>query len=75
MIYTFEINTGAKSDEAIIKEGKERMAKRIRRGICQSSKRFLDSHIDISYIYKSAATKKELFRFDVTKSDCEIPFL
>ncbi len=71
LIYTFEINTGAKSDEAVIKEDKKRMGKHVKKGICQSSKRFLDSHIDISYIYVSAKTKKELFRFDVTKNNCE----
>ena len=71
LIYTFEINTGAKSDEAVIREDKKRMSKHVKEGICQSSKRFLDSHIDISYIYVSAKTKKELFRFDVTKNNCE----
>jgi len=71
LIYTFEINTGAKSDEAVKQEDKGRMKKHIIPGICKSSKRFLDSNIDISYIYLSAKTKVKLFQFDVTKSDCE----
>jgi hypothetical protein len=71
LIYTFEINTGAKSDEAVIREDKKRMEKHVKSGICTSSKRFLDSQINISYIYLSAKTKKELFKFDVTKSDCK----
>ncbi len=70
LIYTFEINTGAKSDEAVIKEDKKRMEKHVKQGICKSSKRFLDSHINISYIYISAKTKTKLFQFDVTQSDC-----
>ncbi len=68
--YTFEINTGSKSDEAVIKEDKPRMTPYIKEGICQSSKRFLQSDINIKYIYKSAPTKKELFSFYVEAKDC-----
>lgn len=75
LYYTFEINTGAKSDEAVSREDRDRMAKHIIPGICKSSKRFLDSHIDISYIYKSAKTKAKLFQFNVTKSDCAEMYL
>jgi hypothetical protein len=70
LLYTFEINTGSKSDEAVIKEDRSRMQKAVTHGICNSSARFLQSGIDISYIYKSAKSKKELFRFDVSKKDC-----
>ena len=71
LIYTFEINTGAKSDEATIKEAEERQMKvRVAGGICRSSKRFLESGIGISYIYRSAASKKQLFRYDVTNQTC-----
>jgi len=70
LIYTFEINTGAKSDEAVRKEDRERMKKAVTTGICDSSKRFLDSEINISYLYISAKSKAELFRFDVTQADC-----
>ena len=70
LIYTFEINTGAKSDEAIIREDEARMKKTITKGVCQSSKRFLDAQINITYIYKSAKTDKKLFQFDFTKAKC-----
>jgi hypothetical protein len=70
--YTFEINTGAKSDEAVKKEDRTRMQKAVTTGICQSSKRFIDAQINISYIYISAKSKVELFRFDVTQADCPV---
>ena len=70
LVYTYEINAGAKSDDAVINEDKSRMKKAVTKGICNSSERFLTSGIDISYIYTSAKTKKELFRFDVSKKDC-----
>lgn len=70
LIYTFEINTGAKSDDAVRKEDRERMQKAVTAGICDSSKRFLDSKITISYLYISAKSKAELFRFDVTQAEC-----
>ncbi len=70
--YTFEINTGAKSDEAVKKEDRTRMQKAVTTGICQSSKRFIDAQINISYIYISAKSKAELFRFDVTQADCPV---
>ena len=70
--YTFEINTGAKSDEAVKKEDRTRMQKAVTTGICQSSKRFIDAQINISYIYISAKSKVELFRFDVTQVDCPV---
>ncbi len=70
MIYTFEINTGAKSDDMVRKEDRTRMQKAVTTGICQSSKRFIEAKINISYIYLSATSKAELFRFDVTHADC-----
>ncbi len=68
--YFFEINTGAKSDEAVRKEDRTRMERAITQGICARSKRFLDAQINISYIYRSAASKAELFRFDITRQKC-----
>jgi len=68
--YLFEIDTGAKSDETVRKEDHARMQKAITEGVCRSSKRFLEAKINISYIYRSAATKAELFRFDITQSSC-----
>ena len=70
LIYIFEINTGAKSDDAVKKEDKERMKKAVTAGICQTSKRFLDSRITLSYLYISSQSKAELFRFDVTQAEC-----
>ena len=71
LIYIFEINTGAKSDEAMRKEDRTRMLKAVTNGVCQSSKRFLDAHINISYIYRSAKSKEELFRFTIKREDCD----
>jgi hypothetical protein len=68
--YLFEINTGAKSDETVRKEDHARMEKAITEGVCRSSKRFLDAQINISYIYRSATSKSELFRFDITQQKC-----
>ena len=70
LISTFEINTAPKSDETVIKEDKPRMEQFIKKGICQSARRFLQSDIDITYVYTNAITKKELFRFAVTEKDC-----
>jgi hypothetical protein len=71
LVYTFEINSGSKSDEAIIKEDRARMQKAVTRGVCKSSKRFLEADIDIVYEYKSATTKRELFRFYIDKQKCQ----
>jgi hypothetical protein len=70
--YTFEINTGSKSDDAVRKEDRTRMKKAVTTGICQSAKRFLDAEISISYIYVSAISKENLFQFDVSKTDCPV---
>ena len=70
LVSTYEINTGAKSDEAVRKDDKKRMEKFIVEGICKSSKRFLQGDINVTYVYTSANTKNELFRFEVTPKDC-----
>ena len=70
LIYTFEIDTGDKDDDDVIKQSEDRMRKVVKNGICQSSKRFLYSDINISYVYTSAKTKTKLFQIDVTKKDC-----
>ena len=70
ILYTYEINTGAKSDETVQKEDRTRMKEAVTYGICKSSKRFLDAQINISYLYISAKSKVRLFRFDVSQSDC-----
>ncbi len=70
LVYVFEINTGAKSDETVRNEDRTRMQKTVTSGICRSSKRFLDAEINISYLYMSAASKEKLFQFNVSKDDC-----
>jgi hypothetical protein len=72
LLYTFEINTGAKSDEAVKKEDHARMKEAVTYGICRSSKRFLDAQINISYLYLSSKSKVALFRFDMTQADCPV---
>ncbi len=70
--YTFEINTGAKSDASVRKEDRTRMQKAVTTGICQASKRFLDAQIIIRYIYISAISKADLFQFEVSQKDCPV---
>ena len=70
LIYTFEINTGSKSDNEVINEDKSRMREAIAYGICRSSKRFMDAQITITYQYISSKSKVKLFQFDVKQSDC-----
>ncbi len=72
LVYTFEINSGAKSDDSIRKEDHSRMKKAITEGICQSSNKFLAAGINTSYIYISTKSKANLFRFDITQKDCPI---
>jgi hypothetical protein len=70
IFYIFEINTGSKSDEAVKKEDKSRMHKAIETGVCQSSRKFLEAGINISYIYINAISKKHLFKFDISQKNC-----
>ena len=70
LTYIFEINTGAKSDEAVIKEDHSRMRQAVTQGVCRSSQRFLDAQINISYLYQSAKSKAKLFQFNITQADC-----
>ena len=70
LIYTFEINSGSKSDEAIIKEDHSRMKQAVTQGVCRSSKRFMDAQITKRYLYKSAISKNKLFQFDIKQADC-----
>ena len=72
MTYTFEINTGAKSDDAVKNEDRTRMKKAVTTGICQSARRFLEAQISISYVYVSAVSKAELFQFNVSQADCPV---
>jgi len=71
LIYTFEINTEAKSDESVRKKDKPRMEKAVTKGVCQSSKRFLDAGITLNYSYLNASTQKELFTFSINQKKCK----
>ena len=73
LLYTFEINTGSKSDETIRKEDRSRMKKAITEGVCQSSNKFLQAGINTSYIYISAISKAHLFQFDIKQENCIKP--
>ncbi len=73
LLYTFEINTGSKSDEAVKNEDRSRMKKAITEGICQSSSKFLAAGINTSYIYISAISKAHLFQFDIKQENCLKP--
>ena len=70
LIRTYEINTGAKSDDAVRAEDKSRMNEAVIYGVCTTSKRFLDSNINLTYLYKSAKSKEELFRIEITQKNC-----
>ncbi len=70
LIYIYELNVPGKSDKDLIKEGKKRMSSQLKKSSCFSAKRFLKSDITLSYVYKSANSKKTLFKVDVDKSDC-----
>jgi hypothetical protein len=70
LIYTFKINTGAKSDETVRKESRSRMKKAVTNGVCQSAKKLLLAGISYSYIYISAKSNAHLFQFDISQKDC-----
>jgi len=70
LVYTFEINTGSKSDEAVKNKDRSRMKRAVTKGVCQSSSKFLEAGINTSYIYASAKSKAHLFQFDITQKDC-----
>ena len=70
LVYTFEINTGVKKDETIIKKDYSRMRRAVINGVCQSSNKLLEAGISTTYIYINSKTKKLLFRFDITQSEC-----
>jgi len=70
LAYSFTIDTGSKSDKAVIKEDRERMQKAITAGVCRTSMRFLNAKVSLKYQYSSATSKKKLFSFTITEKDC-----
>jgi len=71
LIYTFEINSTKESDQEIKQKGESKMKDRIIKGVCKSSKRFIDSDISLIYEYISAKSKQELFSFKIDKKVCK----
>jgi len=71
LIYRFEVDAGAKSDADLRKEGEKRMAPVVKRGICRSARRFLQSDITITYSYLNKATGHEILHVTVRKTDCD----
>lgn len=71
LVYTYEIDAAPKSDAQIKQEDHTRMQEAITYGVCSSSQRFLKANIAIRYIYNSAHSKNELFRFDIESKSCE----
>ncbi len=70
LIYTYEINAPAKSDDEIRAKDRTRMEEAVEYGVCTRSKRFLESNIALTYLYVSAKSKEELFRFEFTAKTC-----
>lgn len=70
LTYTFEINTGSKSDKTVRKEDHSRMKKAVTYGVCKSNQKFLEAYIDITYLYISTTSKEKLFQFDITNETC-----
>ncbi|EQB40584.1 hypothetical protein M947_01915 [Sulfurimonas hongkongensis] len=72
LVYTFEINTGSKSDEAVRKEDRSRMKEAVTMGVCQTSHKFLKAGINALYVYISAKSKAKLFEFNISQEDCPV---
>jgi len=70
LIYTYEINTGSKSDKTVQAEDRTKWEKVFTKNVCERSKRFLDAQVLLSYVYISAKTKVKLFQFDVSQAKC-----
>ena len=70
LIYIFEVKTAPKSEEELIREGKSKVAPRLKRGICKSAERFLKAGIDMTYIYLNASTHNQILKLTVTQKDC-----
>jgi len=70
LTYTFEINTGSKSDKSVMEKDKSRMEEAVVNGVCRSSKRFMDAQITVNYVYKSAKSKVKLFTFEINQKRC-----
>ena len=69
LIYTFAVDAGPKTDEALRAKGKK-MAQRIFKGMCGSADRFIQADISLTYRYVNKATQTEILRVDADKKLC-----
>jgi len=69
LIYRFEVDDPPKSDEEMKKRGID-MAPRILKGLCLSSRRFIDADIVMDYIYINKATGNEILEVVADKDIC-----
>ena len=70
--YTFTIET-LQSDAQILKRAHDTMIPRIKKNICRSNRRFIESDITIRYSYIRPKGKKPLFSVDVNRTVCDYP--
>ncbi len=70
IVYVYEINIAPKSDETVKNEDHSRMKEAVTIGTCKNSRRFLEADIVIRYIYISANTQAQLFKFDINQESC-----
>jgi len=70
--YTFALKT-LQSDALILKRADETMIPRIKRNICRSNRRFIESDITIRYSYIRSKSSKPLFSVDVNRTVCDYP--
>ena len=69
LIYTFAVDAGPKTDEALQAKGKK-MAPRVLKGMCSSADRFIQADIALTYRYVNKATQTEILRVDADKHLC-----
>ncbi len=69
LIYTFAVDAGPKTDEALRAKGKK-MAPRVLKGMCGSADRFIQADIALTYRYVNKATQTEILRVDADKKLC-----
>ena len=69
LIYTFSVDAGPKTDDALRAQGRG-MAPRIFKGMCTSAERFIQADIALTYRYINKATQAEILRVDADKKLC-----
>ena len=69
LIYTFAVDAGPKTDDALRAKG-QGMAPRVLKGMCDSADRFIQADIALTYRYVNKATQTEILRVDADKKLC-----